>query len=66
MINITGSALAEYPHKLITLVMVMPAVAHNHLGGLNLLSFDCHVVTCTKGSAKESPQPSAYEILSEQ
>ena len=47
MENIIGSALAEYPHKLITLVMVMPAVAHNHLGGLNLLSFDCHVVTCT-------------------
>ena len=32
-------------------------MAHNHLGGLNLLLFDCHVVTCTKGSAKRVPSP---------
>ena len=30
------------------MVMLMPAVAHTHLWGLNNLWSNCHVVTCTK------------------
>ena len=59
--------LSIYKEQLITMVMLMPAVAHKHLWGLNNLlctvSSNCHVVTCTKESAKRVPSPLPQNLV---